>query len=184
MQRMTLVKATKALVEARTAELVRIVLDGALWPLDICEYVREKQAEVGSCWHVGEGEKLLSYSQIRRYAVKAEKIIGESTRIGRKRLLRRHLAQRRSLYAKAVSQGDIRAALACVDSEAKLLDLFPASKAEVSGKNGAAVQLHIVEEVVSGKPATLANVIEEVVSRDDTRPHDPPSSGTTSVPPQ
>jgi hypothetical protein len=55
--------------------------------------------------------------------VKAEKLISESCRASRKRLLRRHLARRRSLYSKAVLQGDVRAALACLDSEAELLGL-------------------------------------------------------------
>jgi hypothetical protein len=41
----------------------------------------------------------------------------------RRKLFRRHLAQRRHLYAKAVSQGDVRAALACLDSEAVMLGL-------------------------------------------------------------
>lgn len=116
-------RPTKALVQRRIEELLRIILDGAEgW--DLCEYVREQEQTEGTIWHRAEGEKPLSYSQIRRYAARAEKMIFESSRAQRQKLLRRHLAQRRNLYAKAVSQGDIRAALACLDSEAKLKGLF------------------------------------------------------------
>jgi hypothetical protein len=97
----------------------------------LCDFVREQEQTPGSCWHVGEGEAPLSYSQIRRYAAKAEARILRSVRTSPKRQLRLHLAKRRNLFAKAVSQGDTRAALACLDSEAKLLDLYPARKLAV-----------------------------------------------------
>jgi len=117
-------KTPPAIVRQRTEEVLRILLDGAESPWDTCAYVREKEAEAGSAWEVPEGGKPLSESQIRRYVSKANALIDESCRARRKKLLRRHLAQRRNLYAKAVSQGDIRAALACLDSEAKLTGLF------------------------------------------------------------
>jgi hypothetical protein len=63
--------------------------------------------------------------------VKAEARILRSVRTSPKRQLRLHLAKRRNLFAKAVAQGDTRAALACLDSEAKLLDLYPARKLAV-----------------------------------------------------
>ena len=59
------------------------------------------------------------------HIAKADELQAVSCRASRKKLTRRHLAQRRNLYAKAVSQGDVRAALAVLDSEAKLLDLYP-----------------------------------------------------------
>jgi hypothetical protein len=53
----------------------------------------------------------------------------------RKKLLRRHLAQRRTLYARAVNNGELRTALAVARDEAELLGLYPARqiKAEHSG---------------------------------------------------
>jgi hypothetical protein len=113
----------KALMRRRVEEIVRIRLDGAEW-WDCCEYVREKEREEGSAWHLAEGQKPLSDASLRRYLSKADRAIAESCRASRKILLRRHLAQRRSLFAKAVSQGDVRTALACLDSEAKLRGLF------------------------------------------------------------
>ena len=49
--------------------------------------------------------------------------------------MRRHLAQRRNLYAKAVSAGDVRTALAVLDSEAKMLRLFPTPEDALPGKS-------------------------------------------------
>src|SRR5579884_3175386 len=85
-------KPSKAIITRRTEEVLRIILDGAEVGWDLCEYVREQEKTEGSIWFVAEGEKPLSYSQIRRYAVKAEKLIAESCRASRKKLLRRHLA--------------------------------------------------------------------------------------------
>jgi hypothetical protein len=118
-------RANKALAEARTEEIAHVVLDGAVWPLDLCELVRQKETEKESLWYVKRGEKPLSRSQIYRYALRAEKLIAESCRTSRKRLLRLHVAQRRRLYARAVNTADWGTALRIKDSEAKLLDLFP-----------------------------------------------------------
>jgi hypothetical protein len=119
---MTTAKANKALVAKRVEDLLRIRLDGAQhW--DVCEYVREKQAEPASCWFVAEGETPLSDSQIRRYLQRADEMIYATHERSRKRLFRRHLAQRRHLYARAVTTGDLRTALAVLQDEAKLTGL-------------------------------------------------------------
>jgi hypothetical protein len=121
-------RAGKDLVDARVNDLVTIILDGCELAFDLCQFVAEREQEPGSPWHTADGEKPLSYRQIRRYAVRAEAVIAETCRTSRKRLLRRHLARRRNLYAKAVSQGDVRAALACLHDEAELLGLYPPRK--------------------------------------------------------
>jgi hypothetical protein len=125
--------ASRATVRTRVEEILRIRLDGAeFW--DTCEYVREAEAEEGSPWHLAEGDKPLSDSQIRRYIAKADDLIAASCRASRKRLLRRHLAQRRNLYAKAVLQGDVKAALAVLRDEAQLLDLYPSAEAKLAAE--------------------------------------------------
>jgi hypothetical protein len=117
-------KATKAQVEARVTELLRLRLDGAeFW--DIREYVREKEQQDGSPWRLPAGQKPLSDSQLWRYLARVDQRIAESCRASRKKLRRRHLAQRRNLYAKALAQGDIRAALAVLADTAKLEGLYP-----------------------------------------------------------
>ncbi len=120
----TRTRATKAIIQARVEEVLRIRLDGAeFW--DLREYARDKEKEPGSAWELKRGERPLSDGQLWRYIAKANKLVAESSRASRGRLLRQHLAMRRNLYAKAVSQGDVRAALAAADSEAKLRGLFP-----------------------------------------------------------
>jgi hypothetical protein len=116
-------------MQLRIEEILRIRLDGAeMW--DVREYVRDKEQEKGSVWERPDDGKPLSDSQLWRYIAEADKLIAASCRASRKKLLRRHLAQRRNLYAKAVSQGDIRAALACVRDEAELLGLYEVTFAE------------------------------------------------------
>jgi hypothetical protein len=117
------VNASKAKTAQRVEEFVRIKLDGAE-PFDLRPYVSEQQAVPGSPWELAGGKKPLSDRQIRRYAAAADRVIAESCRTSRKRLMRRHLAQRRNLFAKAVNSGDVRAALACLADEAKLLNLY------------------------------------------------------------
>jgi hypothetical protein len=120
-------KATKAIVLRRVEEVLRIRLDGAeFW--DVREYAREKEAEEGSAWHLSEGAKPLSDGQLWRYIAAADKLIAESCRASRKKLLRRHLAQRRNLYAKSVLAGDYRSALAVLRDEAELEGLYPPKK--------------------------------------------------------
>jgi len=120
-------KSTKATVAQRIEEVLRIRLDGAeFW--DVREYAREKEAEPGTAWELPPDGKPLSDSQLWRYISQADRMIAESCRASRKKLLRRHLAQRRNLYAKAVSQGDTRAALAVLSDEAKLLGLYAPTK--------------------------------------------------------
>jgi hypothetical protein len=123
----------KALLHRRVEEILRIRLDGAeFW--DVVEFVREKEAEAGSAWHLAEGDKPLTDAALRRYLCHADKLVAESCRASRRKLLRRHLAQRRNLYAKAVSQGDVKAALAVLRDEAELLDLYPSAEAKLAAE--------------------------------------------------
>jgi hypothetical protein len=122
-------KADKVLVAKRTEDLLRIRLDGArFW--DLCEFVREKEVEEGSAWFLEEGSKPLSESQIRRYQQKADDLAERSFERNRKRLFREHIAKRRHLYARAVTTGDLRTALAILRDEAELLKLYPQSTVE------------------------------------------------------
>jgi hypothetical protein len=115
-------RPTKAQVKLRVDEILAIRLAGAEMP-GVREYVREAEKNAGSPWHRGEGRKPLSDSQLWRYIAKADKAMEDSTRASRKKQLRRHLAKRGELYARAVNAGDYRTALAVLDSQAKLLGL-------------------------------------------------------------
>lgn len=115
-----------AVAAARVNEILHLILDGAQAPFDIREYVREMERTPANVWTLKKGAKPLSESQLRRYVAAAYQEIRESCRASAKKVFRRHLTQRRNVYAKAIAQGDLRAALASLDSEAKLLGLFPA----------------------------------------------------------
>jgi hypothetical protein len=115
----TKTKATEAQIRQRVEELLRLRLDGAeLWT--ICEYVREKVEAKDPVWGIAQ----LSNSQIYRYLEKVDEQIAESCKGARNKHFRRHLAQRRSLYARAVNAADYRAALAILRDEAELLCLY------------------------------------------------------------
>jgi hypothetical protein len=128
-------KPTKALILRRVEEVVRIRLDGAeYW--DVREYVREKEKESGSAWEVHAGGKPLSDASLWRYIARADALAEASARANRKKLLRRHLAQRRNLYAKAVTSGDIRTALTVLKDEAELRGLYPPKRLKVDDGRG------------------------------------------------
>jgi hypothetical protein len=116
-------KPTKATLQQRLDEILAIRLDGATF-FDVRRYVAEQEAEGKEPWTIALGGKHVSERTLWRYIEKTDRMIAQTCREGRKRLLRRHLAQRRALYAKCVNMGDMRAALACLDSEAKLAGLF------------------------------------------------------------
>ena len=100
------------------------------------EYVREKEKEAGSAWEVERGGKPLADSTMWDYIARADALIAESCQASRKKLFRRHLAQRRNLFAKAVSAGDYRTALAAARDEAELEGLYPPKKIAPTNPRG------------------------------------------------
>jgi hypothetical protein len=176
-------KPTKAVISARIEEILRIRLDGAeFW--DVREYAREKCAEAGSIW---ENPKCLSDGQLYRYIARADKLIAESCRSSRKRLTRRHLAQRRNLYAKAVNSGDLRTALAVLADEARLLGLFPTEKqrVEVTGKGGKAIESNTTSTVTVKPGALTPDDLEYARRFLDAAGRDvPPDGGSQPVYPE
>jgi hypothetical protein len=119
-------RATNAEVLLRVEEVLRIRLDGAeFW--DIRDYVREKEKEEGSPWFLKPGEEPMSDTQIWRYSKKADDMILEAHEENRDKLYRRHLAQRRRLYARAVNAGDIGTALRVLRDEAQMIGLYPSA---------------------------------------------------------
>jgi hypothetical protein len=117
-------KADKALSARRVHEILCIRLDGAQW-WDVLQFVREKEREEGSAWFVPQGAKPLSEAMIRKYQQRADALMLQAHGKSRQRLIRRHLAQRRHLYGKAVLAGEIDTALRVLQDEAKLAGLYP-----------------------------------------------------------
>lgn len=171
-------KATKAQIQARVEEVLAIRLDGAeFW--DVREYAREKEAEEGSPWQLAEGQKPLSDGQLRRYISRADRMVAESYRASRKKLLRRHLGWRRNLYAKAVSAGDYRAALAAARDEAELLSLYPAKRTELTGKDGGPLAAVIapVEMTDDERAAAVSALLSRVGQASPGQDSDEPGDG-------
>lgn len=123
-------RASKAIVTARVESLIRPRLAGLQW-WDVRDYVVAQQNVVGSPWHVPDGAKGMSDTQLRRYIGKADNLIQRLRERSRKRSFGNHLAKCRHLYAQAIKAGDLRAALAALKAEAKLLDLYPRPEDEL-----------------------------------------------------
>ncbi len=164
-------RATKAQIARRVEDLLQIRLDGAeFW--NVREFVREQEATADTVWTLAEGEKPLSDKTLWRYLSLANKMIAESCRSSRKRLAQRHLAQRRNLFAKAVSQGDIRAALSVLDSEAKLQGLFPPTKIAPTNPDGSKEHGELSD---ADRAAALANLYARVgATSGEPHPDGPP----------
>jgi hypothetical protein len=120
-------KADKALSARRVQEIYAIRLDGARW-VDVVQFVRENESKQDSAWYVEPGGKPLSDGMIRKYQEKADALLMQSDEKSRRKSFRRHLAQRKHIYSKAVLSGDYRAALAALRDEAEMLGLYPARK--------------------------------------------------------
>lgn len=140
-------KPTQAIIRQRVEEILSIRLDGAQF-CDVRQYVAEKQAAGEPPWTIPEGGKPMSERTLWRYIAKTDKLIAESCQESRKKLLNRHLAQRKHLYARAVNSGDIRAALSVLRDEAELRGLYPAKGIKVGGPDGEPL-LPAVEEIVA-----------------------------------
>jgi hypothetical protein len=123
-------KATKATVRARVDDILRVILDGAE-PWQIGPYVAEQEQAGAAPWTVPEGGKPLSRRQIRRYVSWAERLLAASCRTDRDKLLRKHAAQRRNLYARALNSGQLNVALAVLRDLAELQGLYPSADDEL-----------------------------------------------------
>ena len=167
-------KASKAAVLLRITEVLRIRLDGAAeW--DVSEYVREQEQTDGSAWKPRRGEKPLSDRQIRRYIERADALIAASTKESRKRSLVKHLARREAMYAKAMNAGDVRTALAVAQDEAKLRNLYPPKRTELTGKDGRPLEAVVttVELTDDERAAAVAAILARAAGLGEAgpRPH-------------
>lgn len=104
--------ATKAEVELRIEEVLRIRLDGAQYH-DVVQYASEKG------WNI-------SPRQVGNYIHRADDLLVERLEKKRKRIIATHLSRREALFARAVNAGDFRTGLAVLSDLAKLQNLYVA----------------------------------------------------------
>jgi hypothetical protein len=129
-------KSTRAETARRVEEVFRLRLGGAEFS-DIRQFASAWEQNWGVCDR-----------QIWRYIAAADKLVKERFDARAEHLLARHLLQRQ-LYAHAVGAGDFSTALRCLDSEAKLEGLFPATSVGVN-VNRVPLAVQVIEEVVGG----------------------------------
>jgi hypothetical protein len=130
-------KASKTTIAARVEEVLQIILDGAQ-PWEVRRHVADKEAAGEAPWTIPEGGKPLSERQLTRYVAQAERLMAEACSATRRKRLRRHLARRQNLYAKALALGDVKAALAVLRDTAELEALYPPKRLKVDGNGGKA----------------------------------------------
>jgi hypothetical protein len=141
-------KSTKAEVRQRVNEVFKLRLGGAEFA-DIREYAAAPER----AWGVSD-------TQLWRYIRGADTLCKDHFDAQAEHLLNRHLLQRRTLYAHAMGAGDFRTALAVLQDEAKLEGLYPATKTELTGKNGGPM-VFCLEEVIAADRAIAAQEMEE-----------------------
>jgi hypothetical protein len=148
-------KSKQSEVRKRVEEIMNLRLLGAL-PTDI----RRHAEEAG--WNV-------SVRQLQRYTAQADELLAQAVEKNRDKLMAHHFAARRALYARAMAVSDYATARQILKDEAELLNLYPAKKLEMGGKDGGPVELKIIEKI-AGKPdpTPIGEIKEKVVSANDT----------------
>jgi hypothetical protein len=99
-----------------------------------------------------EAERLkwnVSDAQLWRYVAKADEAIAQALEKDRGKLIGRAIAQRQALYARCMATADYSTAARILADRDKLLGLYPAEKKEVTGKDGAPMEL-VVKRLGAG----------------------------------
>jgi hypothetical protein len=136
-------KSSKVEVRKRVEEVFKLRLGGAEFA-DVVQYASAPEQN----WGVSE-------RQLWNYIAAADKLVKERFDARAEHLLHRHLLQRRTLYAHAMGAGDFRTALAVLQDEAKLEGLYPATKTELTGKDGGPLQWAAALKDVSDEELTV-----------------------------
>jgi hypothetical protein len=164
-------RCSEATAELRVNELLRIRLDGAEW-WDVLEYVKEKVAAKDPVW----GKRMLSRSQLFDYLRKVKELVAESCKQDRQEQVNEAIAIRRNLLAKAVQQGDVRAALACARDESELRGIYPPRKIAPTTPDGSESwkpwepALASLSDEELAVVARLAELARQVPSSDSSTP--------------
>jgi hypothetical protein len=130
-------RATDAEMAKRVDEVLHCRLNGAEFH-DLQSYAKEQG------WGVSD-------RQLWRYVAQADALMQKTFDADRDKQFRRHVFQRRALYARAVQDGDYRTALAVARDEAQLLGLYPASKHVLTGEGGGPVRFCLEDAVAADR---------------------------------
>lgn len=158
-------KADKLTLKKRVEEILQMRLLGAEFT-DIKAHAQQQE------WKVSE-------RQLWRYIARGDKLLAATLEIDRGKLLNKHLAQRRALYARAVAASDYAAAIRILKDECDLLGLYPQKKdAKEDGMtfngpvqiNGQPIDISAILD--SHADAIRAATRREIDYRRDTEPFD------------
>jgi hypothetical protein len=135
-------KATDAEITARVDEVLNLMLAGAS-RADILRYSSEtsEPGQPGTVRPWG-----VTTRQIENYMARAHDLLEAQAEKDRDKLYRLHMARRETLYARAVSSGDIRSAHAVLRDTDEMLNLYPAKAVEITGKDGQPMVVKVLRE--------------------------------------
>jgi hypothetical protein len=97
--------------------------------------------------------------QLERYTREADALLAASLERDRQRLLDLHHARREALLARALSVSDYRTALAVLSDECKLLDLYPAQRHQLTGKDGGPLAVKAESMTDEERRAAVAAIV-------------------------
>lgn len=169
-------KSDRTTVKRRVETVLHMRLAGAEFA-DIREYAAEDHPETGRPWNVSD-------SQLWRYIKAGDKLLALTLDKDRERNLNRHLAARRALLGRCLAAGDFSNARQLLADEAKLLDLYPADRHELTGKAGGPLMTANVELTPDERAAALTALLGRLAALGpaDRRPNsDGPGDGPGST---
>jgi hypothetical protein len=160
-------KSSKAEVQKRIEQIFKLRLGGAEFA-DILQYAAAPEQN----WGVKD-------RQLWTYIARADALMKERFDAKADHLLARHLLQRRLLYAQCMAAGAFGDALRVLQDEAKLEGLYPASKTELTGKDGKPIQ---TETTVRLSDEQRAAAIAAIFARVGQASNRPDRNGTGTAP--
>ena len=104
-------KSTKAEAQKRVEEVLSLRLLGA-------EFLDIRQHASAQKWDVSD-------RQLWRYIAAGDELLARTLERDREKLFRRHIAQRRALYARTMAASDYSTAARILKDEAELCNLYP-----------------------------------------------------------
>jgi hypothetical protein len=125
------IRASKTVTTVRVEEILQLRLLGA-------EFVDIRKHSQANGWNLAD--RSLHY-----LIAKSDKLLQQTLEKDRTKIINRHIAMRRALYARAVAVSDYGTASRILRDEAELLGLYPAKKMDVRG--GPQLQLNVFERI-------------------------------------
>lgn len=123
-------KSTKVEAQKRTRLVLEMLLQSTP-PVDIVQY--------------GIANWAITEAGVWKYITAAYAIMKELAKREREEVFAENVSQRRYIKNKALKAEDYRLAHEVIKDEAKLLNLYPAEKHEVTGEGGNAIPIRLVE---------------------------------------